>query len=75
MNKYIGDASLFMILLSLLFLPVGTFGLAEVRNTEKEVLSIHHVRTERLEAADESTESTESEEKYQVPEEVIPFYR
>ena len=74
MNKYIADISLFMILLSLLFLPIGTFGLAEVMDAETEVLSIQHIRTERLEVSDESTEST-VEENFQIPEEVIPFYR
>jgi hypothetical protein len=66
MNKYIGDLSLFMILLSLLFLPVGTFGLAEVNDTEQEVLSIQHIRTERIIVV-ESTASTD--------EKIIILYR
>jgi len=66
-NKIVADISMFVLLLSLLFLPVGSFGLAEVKNAEKEVLSIKHIRTEMLDVVDESTESSE--------EEVIPFYR
>lgn len=82
MSKLLGDLSLFVLLLSLLFIPVGSFGLAEVTQTEEDVLSTMRVRTERLEEPGESSESTETgsevdveDEEHLAPDQVIPFYR
>jgi hypothetical protein len=72
MRKHIGDLSLFAILLSLLFLPVGSFGLAEIQESKENVLSIVNTRTVTTEEAEESTESTETlKEQEEILEEGI----
>lgn len=71
MKKHIGDLALFAILLSLLFLPIGTFGFAEIKESEENVLSIINVRTISIEDVEESTEATSSEQEEEILDEGV----
>ena len=71
MRKHIGDLSLFAILLSLLFLPIGSFGLAGIKESEEGVLSVVNERPDFMEDVYESSESTSAEQDEEILEEGI----
>lgn len=58
MKHHLANLGLMLILLTLLLLPVGSFGLAEIKGNI-EVLSSEDVREGSITDVGESTESTE----------------